>query len=174
RPGRWGSPGGVRGRIRTRAMACLRRPVAAAGAVMISRGVTVVNDSVEDSEVKLSGASSATASSATASSAMSLVGGAVVSATFLSVSLVVTVLRGHGQHWVWIDRRAYCATWVISNGVGAWAWCGCEGPAYTFSLDSIARPRVLCGSIPFTAFSTARSGCFSSRSLYLVARSPPG
>src|SRR5262249_53471142 len=68
----------------------------------------------------------------------------------------------------------HCATWPISNGTGCWAWCGCSGPAYTFSLDSICRPRLLCGSIPLTAFSMARRGFFSRRSRYVVERRPPG
>ena len=141
-------------------MASLRRPVAAAGAVMISRGVTVLNVSAEDSVVKLSGAS---ARSPSTSSTASSVGVLVVSATVsLSVSLggYVGCVRCSRPS----DGSAYCATWVISNGVGCCAWCGCAGPAYTLSFDSMVRPRLLCGSMPLMAFSTARSGCLSSRS----------
>src|SRR6267378_1698258 len=55
----------------------------------------------------------------------------------------------------------YCATWVISYGLGCCAPCGWSGPAYTLSLRSVLRPRVFFGSIPRTAFSTARSGWLS-------------
>src|SRR6201996_6982221 len=57
----------------------------------------------------------------------------------------------------------YCAIWVISYGFGCCASCGWSGPAYTLSLRSVLRPRVFFGSIPRTAFSTARSGWLSIR-----------
>src|SRR5690606_20410709 len=58
----------------------------------------------------------------------------------------------------------YWATWVRAYGFGCCAACGCSGPAYTLSLRNWARPREFFGSIPRTAFSTARVGCFSSSS----------
>src|SRR5690242_7191392 len=57
----------------------------------------------------------------------------------------------------------YCAIWVISYGLGCCAPCGWSGPAYTLSLRSVLRPRVFFGSIPRTAFSTARSGWLAIR-----------
>src|SRR5690606_30179815 len=59
---------------------------------------------------------------------------------------------------------AYWATWSRVYGVGCCAACGCSAPAYTFSFDSCSRPRVFFGSMPRTAFSTARTGFFSRSS----------
>src|SRR5690606_28556643 len=59
---------------------------------------------------------------------------------------------------------AYWATWSRVYGVGCFAACGCSAPAYTFSFDSCSRPRVFFGSMPRTAFSTARTGFFSRSS----------
>src|SRR5690606_10648887 len=68
----------------------------------------------------------------------------------------------------------HCSTWVISKGTGCWARCGCSGPAYTLSFFSMRRPSRFFGSMPRTAFSTARSGCLSSNSSYGMLRNPPG
>src|SRR4051794_23008538 len=59
-------------------MASLRRPVAAPGAVTISRGAGALNDSAEDSDVKLSGTDSVASMSVVSSV---VVVSAVVSAT---------------------------------------------------------------------------------------------
>src|SRR5690349_9758680 len=68
----------------------------------------------------------------------------------------------------------YCSICVISYGCGCCAECGWLGPAYTLSLLSVLRPRVFFGSIPRTAFSTARSGWVAIRLAYETARRPPG
>src|SRR6266508_984092 len=52
---------------------------------------------------------------------------------------------------------AHCAICLISNGTGCCAACGCSGPAYTLSFLMRRRPSLLCGSMPFTASSIARS-----------------
>ncbi len=48
---------------------------------------------------------------------------------------------------------------LTSRGFGCCAACGCAVPANTCSLRNICRPRIVFGSMPFTAYSIARSGC---------------
>src|SRR5262245_13584475 len=57
---------------------------------------------------------------------------------------------------------------------GCCAACGCCGPAYTLTFFTIARPSRFRGTMPFTAFSTTRSGCFASTSVSRVQDAPPG
>src|SRR6266511_4348271 len=59
---------------------------------------------------------------------------------------------------------AHCAICLISNGTGCCAACGCSGPAYTLSFLMRRRPSLLCGSMPLTASSIARSGRLVSSS----------
>src|SRR5439155_6977497 len=61
-----------------------------------------------------------------------------------------------------------------SYGLGLWDTCGCSGPSYTFSFFPMARPSRLCGSIPFTARSTASDGRSASSLSYPTRVSPPG
>src|SRR5438270_13230146 len=63
---------------------------------------------------------------------------------------------------------------LVSYDLGLWDSCGCSGPSYTFSFFAIARPSLLCGSIPFTARSTASDGLSSSSLSYPIRVSPPG
>src|SRR5256885_4794523 len=71
------------------------------------------------------------------------------------------------------DRRAHDATPRLSCS-GCWAACGCVGPAYTFSICfTCCRDNVVFGSIPHTARSITRSGCFASSVLRGVKRSCP-
>src|SRR5450830_1879945 len=72
------------------------------------------------------------------------------------------------------EADAYWATWVISNGCGCCAACGCSAPAYTLSLLIWVFDREFFDSMPRTAFSTARSGRVARRSPYDTARRPPG
>src|SRR5262245_15258722 len=63
-------------------------------------------------------------------------------------------LGGNGRHAVTLLETRV-------NGLGCCAACGCSAPEYTLSL-----PRSFClvseffGSMPNTAFSITRSGCF--------------
>src|SRR6266545_2053142 len=81
------------------------------------------------------------------------------------------VVLGHG---VCSLRWLYWEIWVISNGLGCWAVCGCSGPAYTLSFLSICRLRRFFGSMPQTAFSTTLRGSASRMSPTAVAVRPPG
>src|SRR5262249_30520814 len=63
---------------------------------------------------------------------------------------------------------------LTSSGCGAWASCGCSGPAYTFSLVSCCRARRLRGSIPLTALRITSVGRRSSSSRSGRLRRPPG
>ena len=122
-----------------------RRATARAGAswelsVVYSDGVSAPNSSSANSPV-----------SASSSTAVVLpVGSATVLDLVLPLLSLTALLR-------------YCAIWVISYGFGCCASCGWSGPAYTLSLRSVLRPRAFFGSIPRTAFSTARSGWLAIR-----------
>src|SRR6266508_298804 len=83
----------------------------------------------------------------------------------------IGVVLGHG---VCSLRWLYWEIWVISNGLGCWAVCGCSGPAYTLSFLSICRLRRFFGSMPQTAFSTTLRGSASRMSPTAVAVRPPG
>src|SRR5438128_8770236 len=63
---------------------------------------------------------------------------------------------------------------LASYGFGSCDACGCSGPSYTFSFLAIARPSRLCGSMPFTARSTASDGLSSSSLSYPTRVRPPG
>src|SRR5579884_2533047 len=61
------------------------------------------------------------------------------------------------------------------HGTGFCASCGRLGPAYTFKRFIICLPRRLCITIPRTACSRARSGCFPCRTWRSVSCfKPPG
>src|SRR6476469_662076 len=142
------------GTMRTRAMACLRRPVAAPGpeAAGLRASTTGVSDSLVYSV--RSGASALVSSSAGVG-----VGARVVLDGFL-----------HSDRQRSRDGRLhYCATCEISKGTGFWAWCGCVSPPYTFSLDSCWRAIEFLGSMPRTAVSTAFSGALASSSWSEIA-----
>src|SRR5439155_22278943 len=69
------------------------------------------------------------------------------------------------------DRAAHPAS-TIASGCGCCVACGCVGPAYTLSICfTFWRESVVFGSIPHTAFSITRSGCFASMVLSGVNRS---
>ena len=59
----------------------------------------------------------------------------VVSATVLLVLFCTVIVTQLGR------PRHYCATWVISNGTGFWAWCGCSSPRVDLQLGRAAGGR---------------------------------
>ena len=92
----------VPGTMRTRATASLRRPVAAAGAMVAGRSGASADGAL--SELYAMPCSSVSKVSSTS----------VVSAT---VFLTQT-----------FSANDYWEIWVISKGTACWAWCGCVGP----------------------------------------------
>src|SRR5690606_560984 len=57
--------------------------------------------------------------------------------------------------------------------LGCCASCGCAGPAYTLRRRMRRRPMRVLGSMPHTACSSTRSGCFASISRAVVSLRPP-